>query len=126
MWHSQVAAPKDVAGTFDEVGSTATLVVKLLDGLHDFHIEVTAAEPGRMSTHVGQQLDGPMRYTSTVRYTPAGSGFDWRWDEDNELPDGLPGPFGSEALLARFKELTLSQSAEVNKMLLEAMVPQPA
>ena len=124
MWHTNVVAAKDIVGTFDEVGSTATLVLKTPDGLHDFHIEVLEAVPNQMTKQVGQQVDGPMRYTSTIRYTPAGKGFDWVWEQDNEIPDGLPGPFGSESFMKRLMEQMLRQSTENHSLLIEAMVPQ--
>ncbi len=125
LWHVTVVAVKDVVGAFDEVGSTATLVIKAPDGLHDFHIEVIEVEPNRLVKHVGEQVDGPMRYTATTRYTPAGRGVDWVWEQENEIPEGLPGPFGSEAFMARMMEQTLRQSGENATLLLEAMAVQP-
>ena len=126
MWHVMVVEAKDVVGTFDQVGSTGMLVLKAPDGLHDFRIEVTRVEPHRLVTHVGQQVDGPMRYTTTVQYVPAGPGFDWTWEQDNEIPSGQPGPLGNETFMARLMEQGIRQSAENHKLLLEAMVPQPA
>ena len=125
MWHVMVVGVKDVVGTFDTAGSSATLTLKALDGLHDVHMEITEAEPLRLVSQVGRQLDGPMRYTSTFRYTPAGRGFDWTWDQDNEIPDGIPGPFGSEAFMSRFFDLALRHSTETHTLLIEALVPQP-
>lgn len=125
LWHVLVVAARDIAGSFDETGSTATLTLKSLDGLHDFRIEVTQAEPLRLTVQRGRQVDGPMEYTSTTRYAPAGSGFDWSWEQESVIPDGIPGPFGSEAFLTRFFEQSLTQSAENHRLLLEALVPQP-
>lgn len=125
MWHVGVVEAKDIAGAFDQIGSTATLVLKAPDGLHDFHIEVTGVEPFAMTRHVGRQVDGPMGYATTIHYTPAGRGFDWVWDQDYELPD-IPGPFGNETLMTRVVENMVRQSTENHTLLLEALVPQPA
>lgn len=125
MWHVMIVAVKDVVGAFDAAGSSATLTLKGLDGLHDVHMEVIEAEPLRLVSQVGQQVDGPMRYRSTLRYTPAGRGFDWTWEQDNEIPDGIPGPFGSESFMTRFLELALRQSTETHRLLLETLVLQP-
>lgn len=125
LWHVAVVAVRDVVGTLDEVGSTATLVLKLPDGVHDFHAEVTDVEPGRLMAHRGRQVDGPARYTSAIRYVPAGRGFDWTWEQDYEIPDGLPGPLGSEAFVTAWTDQVLRQSGENSVLLLEAMAGQP-
>lgn len=125
LWHVMVVAVKDVKGSFDDAGSTATLTMKALDGLHDFRVEVTQAEPMRVTVQHGRQVDGLTRYTSTMHYEPTAGGFDWTWEQESEVPDGIPGPFGSEAFLTRFFEQSLRQSAEKHALLLEALVPQP-
>ncbi len=125
IWHVSVVQARDIAGTFDQVGSTATVVLKLPDGLHDFNIRVTEVEPYRLMQHAGQQVDGASRYTTTVHCAPGGRGTDWTWEQDYEVPDGSSGPFGSEAFMGRLMEQVLRQSAENTKLLLEAMVAQP-
>ncbi len=120
LWHVSVIAVKDVVGTQLEVGSTATLVLKGSGGLVDDHVEVIEAEPLRMSKQVGR---GPLNFTSTMRYTPVGRGYDWVWEQENEWPDGLPGVFGDEAFMGRFMEQVLRHSAENARLMLEAMVP---
>jgi Polyketide cyclase / dehydrase and lipid transport len=98
------------------------VVLKGLDGPSDVHVEVTDAEPLRMATQIGR---GRLSYTTTMRCTPAGRGYDFAWDQDTEWPAGLPGAFGDEASVGRWMEQMLRQSADNAGLLIEAMVPQP-
>ncbi len=126
MWHVGVVAVKDVVGTLDQVGSTATLVIKTPLGLRDFHAEVTEVRPLELTAHVGREVDGPFQYTTRMQYTPAGRGYDYVWEQDNEFGSGLPLPFGDEAFATRLMEHMLRQSCENMQLFLEATVPQLA
>ncbi len=121
-WHVGVVGVRDVAGTTEDVGSTATVILKGLDGPVDVHVEVTAVEPLRLATQIGRGL---VSYTTTMHYTPAGRGYDFAWDQDTEWPEGLPGAFGDEAFVGRWMEQMLRQSADNARLFMEAMVPQP-
>ena len=121
-WHTGVVAVSGIAGTMEDVGSTATMTLKGLDGPFDAHVEVTGAERLRTTTLVGRGL---VSYTSTIRYAAAGRGYDFTWEQDSDWPAGLPAPFGDEAFLGRWMEQMLRQSADNARLLMEAMVPQP-
>ncbi len=124
MWHNLVVAVREITGPTDEVGSTAIVTIKTPEGPRDFRCEVTQAEAGRLSVQAGHQIDGPMSFTSSIRYTPSETGCDWEWEQDNEMPDNLP--FGNQDFLQRLMTQMLRQSAENYGLLLEAIALQPA
>jgi uncharacterized protein YndB with AHSA1/START domain len=124
IWHFTVASAREIDGTFTQQGSTALLALKSGGAIHDYQIQVTEVQPLRKIVHVGTEVDGPLHYTTTVTFVPAGPGTDWVWEQDTEMQEDLPAPFNDPAFATRYLERTFTASTELLKFLLEALVPQ--
>ena len=65
---------RDTSRPSDRVGTTALLVAKGPDIVHQLRLELTRAEPLFVHGHAAAEVAGGMAYESLIGLTPAGSG----------------------------------------------------
>ncbi len=127
QWHTGVVETRDVIATPGQLGTTATLMLKGPDRVHEVHVEVVESDEPHLWKNVGHEVGGGMSYTSISRYTPTpDGGCDWEWEQEIDPPKGLIGAFADRLFLQRYIERQMQQSAENLGALTEAEALQPA
>ncbi len=117
---------RDFVGSVGQLGTTATLMLKGPDRVHEVPTRVTEADAPRLWKTEGHEAGGGMSFTSITRYTPTpDGGADWEWEQEIDPPKGLIGAFADRLFLQRSIERQMRQSAENLGALTEAEALQP-
>jgi len=125
QWNVTVAEVRDVSGPMDQLGATATVIVKGPDRLHEFRIEVVAAERPHLWSIVGREVGGGMEFTSTSRYTSTDDGSEGEWEQEVKPAAGFVGAFTDRLFMQRVIERQMRQSKENFKELVRTKTGQP-
>ena len=121
-WNTVYSEIKEVIGPPDKVGTRVLGVTKVLGRRMEGWGEIVEIDPPRLLKTSGKGLEGGM-VTSTYHFTPAGSGTDYEFESEYELPAGFLGQVADKLFVEKAVERDLRHSLENFKALVEARAP---
>jgi uncharacterized membrane protein len=121
-WNAAYSDIKEVIGPPDKVGTRILGVTKVLGRHMEGWGDIVEVDPPRLLKVSGKGLEGGT-VTTTYRYTPAGTGTDYEFEGEYELPAGFLGQIADKLFVEKAVERDLRHSIENFKALVEAKTP---
>ncbi len=126
QWFPSILEVRDINGPTDRVGTTALLVAKGPDRVHQMRLELTRVEPPSVHGHAAAEVGGGMAYESLIRLTPSGNGTDMEWQRDTSPAPGLLGGLVDRLLVGRMSERQMREACEGFQAMLDQQTPAEA
>lgn len=121
-WNGSYSEIKEVIGPPDKVGTRILGVTKVLGRHMEGWGEIVEVDPPRLLKIAGKGLEGGT-VTTTYRSSPAGTGTDFEFEGEYELPAGFLGQIADKLFVERAVERDLRHSIENFKAIVEAKAP---
>ena len=123
QWFPSIVEVRDISGPTDHVGTTAVLVARGPDGVHQLRLELTQVEPPSVHAHIAAEVGGGMTYESSIRLTPSDLGTDMRWQRDLSPTRGPLGGLIDMFLIGRMSERQMRKACDGFQAMLAGMTP---
>ncbi len=123
QWFPSILEVRDISGPTDRVGTTAVLVAKGPDRVHQLRLELTRVEPPSVHGHAAAEIGGEIAYESLIRLTASGTGTDMLWQRDTSPTRGLLGGLVDRLLVGRMSERQMRDACKGFEAMLEQETP---